>query len=285
MEVKLQTSRTQPRSTVDVEFSTVDVEANESVYSSDNEGDDIAEVLSKDRLDDIYRDASTTKPSWTNPHSQYPRKQSGFAPLSITDSGRESLAIVGVTELDADLSVDETYNQVATMPAYGMGLLRIVLSGRHVSKKRVRQASDVLSALCATPINTRGWHKAVLSRVISEKVESFKRTRSLSKKPDRSVEQSCSVTTKQGNSMMDIGVSSPTPHITGSRQACISVEDPLVASPIAVALGSHNAAVEEFDQASSRRNAIQNTLLRKGWQEQTIAAYFDQFSRNTNCHI
>ncbi|KAJ2837167.1 hypothetical protein FBU31_001200, partial [Coemansia sp. 'formosensis'] len=140
----------------------------------DRDNDDIAALLTTSRLNEIKRVVSSFKTTWPSLRSQYPPKQSLLAPLSLTDNRRAALDTVGVTELDANLAVDEAYSQAATMSAYGVELLRIALTSSLTNRRRIQQAMDILATLCATFTDMRDRQRGYLTRTVLRKVDDFR---------------------------------------------------------------------------------------------------------------
>ncbi|KAJ2259361.1 hypothetical protein GGI01_003705 [Coemansia sp. RSA 376] len=101
-------------------------------------GNDATDLLSKKRLNEIRRDITTFKSTWSDLRQLYPPRHSDFAPLK---------------EFDDDL--DGTLSQAATMAAYGVELLHIALSCTPVDRRLATQTYQMLATLCATLIDTR----------------------------------------------------------------------------------------------------------------------------------
>ncbi|KAJ2067921.1 hypothetical protein GGI13_000654 [Coemansia sp. RSA 455] len=101
-------------------------------------GNDATDLLSKKRLNEIRRDITTFKSTWSDLRQLYPPRHSDFAPLK---------------EFDDDL--DGTLSQAATMAAYGVELLHIALSCTPVDRGLATQTYQMLATLCATLIDTR----------------------------------------------------------------------------------------------------------------------------------
>ncbi|KAJ2628939.1 hypothetical protein GGF44_004375, partial [Coemansia sp. RSA 1694] len=141
----------------------------EPICISDDEGDDIVEPLSKERIDKIKRDVGPFKSTWSDLRNRYPPGQSFFVPLELTDSRKAALAVIGVTGLDAELTVDEAYSQAAMMAAYGVELLRIALDSPEVNRTQAKQASAIFATLCATLTDTLTKHRTAMSKTVSGK--------------------------------------------------------------------------------------------------------------------
>ncbi|KAJ2688080.1 hypothetical protein IWW39_002498 [Coemansia spiralis] len=103
---------------------------------SDNEAaTNIDEFITKEHLDYIMRDVSTTGESWAELRKQYSPKQSNFAPLNFA-----ARATFTEAEMNRNLATDEAYSQAATMSAYGVELLRAALSGPQIHRKQKSRA-------------------------------------------------------------------------------------------------------------------------------------------------
>ncbi|KAJ2869409.1 hypothetical protein GGH93_006171 [Coemansia aciculifera] len=328
-----------------------------SLYSSDDEGNNINELVIKACLDDIMCEINTTESTWADIREQYSPKQSAFEPFSFTTSTWATFAKAGITGLDNDLVVDEAYSQSATIAAYGVKLLRVALSGPAANRKQITQVGNMLAALCASLSATRDQHRVTLSKMLTDRADAYRRSQGVNEelesegvnalehttspsslKPrwwgrrvNRSVvrelihpyryERRHSETSEQQQQQLHScdtvqEVSSTTstylsvqlPSIEEGQEAGESVEDEPVAAVCIMISDSDSTSEESADdtdssletdstvlvsgiiQASmqelplelSRRGIIRDGLLRQGFSESSITAYFEQFSKSTN---
>ncbi|KAJ1924450.1 hypothetical protein LPJ71_000519 [Coemansia sp. S17] len=156
----------------------------EPMCISSDEDEETVEPLSRERIGEIKRDVCAKKSTWATLRKQYPPGKSALAPLSLSDRGRADLAVVGVTDMDTNLAIDEAYSQAATMAAYGVELLSIALSSPEIDRRRVRQAKDAITTLCATLIETRSRRRNVVTKMIEERVANFKNASRVDRESD-----------------------------------------------------------------------------------------------------
>ncbi|KAJ2750449.1 hypothetical protein GGI19_005101, partial [Coemansia pectinata] len=137
------------------------------------------EPLTYTQLDEIKRDVNEFKSTWESLREQYPPGKSDFAPLSFTASSWTAIASTNINGLDDDLETDETYSQSTTMTAYGVNLLRKALAGPQVDRRMTQQVYNLLATLCAMLTDSQDRHKSKVTRAVGEKVEAFKRARTM----------------------------------------------------------------------------------------------------------
>ncbi|KAJ2797358.1 hypothetical protein H4S07_005967, partial [Coemansia furcata] len=135
----------------------------------DGTGDDVVKSLTAARINEIVQDVVSKRSTWTELREQYPPEQSCLAPLITTLSASEAVTDTEVTDLDAILMVNSVYRQAAAMAAYGYETLNFSLDGAQVSRRRVKQASDIFAKLCATLTDTHDLHIDLVARKIAEK--------------------------------------------------------------------------------------------------------------------
>ncbi|KAJ1922835.1 hypothetical protein GGI08_002058 [Coemansia sp. S2] len=243
------------------------------ISSDEGEDEETVEPLSSERIGDIKRDVSAKKSTWATLRKQYPPGKSALAPLSLSDRGRADLAVVGVTDMDTNLAIDEAYSQAATMAAYGVELLSIALSGPEIDRKRVRQAKDVVATLCATLIETRSRRRNVVTKMIEDRVANFKHASRVDRESDStsgtklceqsrqpcspSVEQSRVSAAQQDCSTPNMRLPAQAPDIFDNRQARESVETiadaivlPTVSAPASAAGESASESASETGSTS-----------------------------------
>ncbi|KAJ2062298.1 hypothetical protein GGI17_002536 [Coemansia sp. S146] len=151
-----------------------------SLYSSDDGLDDIDEPVTKASLDVIMCEVSTIGSTWADLRKQYSPKQPAFEPLSFNTITWAAFAKAGTTGLDNDIVVDEAYSQAATMVAYGVELLRVALSGPEIHRSRIIKVGNMLTTLCASLSDTRDQHRVVLSKMLVDKVNAYRRSQGMS---------------------------------------------------------------------------------------------------------
>ncbi|KAJ2643281.1 hypothetical protein GGF44_001245 [Coemansia sp. RSA 1694] len=117
--------------------------------------DDIIELATDMRLDEIKRDVRAKEYTWAGLREQYPPGQSGFAPLSVNAN----------TLADID-NEDEVCSQAAAMAAYGIDLLKPALSSSQIDRMRVQKVVDLLAALCGMLVVARDKHRESAANVL-----------------------------------------------------------------------------------------------------------------------
>ncbi|KAJ2879300.1 hypothetical protein H4R27_005390 [Coemansia aciculifera] len=281
-----------------------------SLYSSDDEGNNINELVIKACLDDIMCEINTTESTWADIREKYSPKQSAFEPFSFATSTWATFAKAGITGLDNDLAVDEAYSQSATIAAYGVKLLRVALSGPAANRKQITQVGNMLAALCASPSATRDQHRVTLSKMLTDRADAYRRSQGVNEELESEGVNALEHTTSPSSlkprwrrRRVDGSVVRELIHpyryerrhsetseqqqqqfhsYSMSVESADGTDSSLETDSTVLVSGIVQASMQELPLELSRRGIICDGLLRQGFSESSITAYFEQFSKSTN---